>query len=273
MTKLLEYFLTHFPYFIHRITNSQIYPGLVYSEYRKIRRNFAKKEGIAKFDNKFIHFTDGNGFLSNVKELYKEEPYFFESDNNSPRIIDGGAYIGLSILYFKKIYPKASITAFEADPNTFEVLQKNLEQLNLSNVEIINKALWDKESTLTFYGTNAMAGSLLFNVNQTGTAIEVPTVSLKKWLNESVDFLKLDIEGAEYAVLNDIKDELVNVKRIFIEYHSSFDETQRLDEILAILRTAGFRYYITEANNYAKKPFLGLKKDSFDLQLNIFGMR
>jgi FkbM family methyltransferase len=273
MAKFLEYFFLHFPYFIYRVTNSQIYPGLVYSEYRRIRRNFGKREGVANFDNKVIYFSDGNGFLSNVKELYVEEPYFFESETDSPRIIDGGAYIGLSILYFKKLYPKANITAFEADPSTYQYLKKNVEEQALTDVETINKALWNKESTMTFYGTNAMASSLLFNVNQTGTAIEVQTISLRNWLQEQVDFLKLDIEGAEYAVLSDVKNDLANVKRIFIEYHSNFNEPQQLDEILAILSQAGFRYYITEANNYAKKPFLGLKKDSFDLQLNIFGIR
>jgi len=87
--------------------------------------------------------------------------------------------------------------------------------------------------------------------------------------------LKIDIEGAEYEVLMDCRDSLLNVKNIFIEYHSFNISDQNLSEILQILQKNKFRYFIKSPNN--KDAPLINKKSKFnpamDLQLNIFGYK
>lgn len=258
---------------LYWLVNYQIYPGIGFRELHRIRTQTPYSAGTGRFMNKTFQYADGLGFLGNIKELFKEECYFFETDNPQPFIIDCGAYIGLSIYYFKYRFPGAKILAFEADPATFAVLEKNISDHQLKDVELHNRAVWNEETELVFYSGNSMSGSILLDATNKGAPIHVKTARLKNYLTQPVDFLKLDIEGAEVQVLKDIRHDLDKVERIFFEYHSVANQPQALGELLEILTAAGFRYYIQEAKNYAKRPFAGLAKEGFDLQLNIFAMR
>ena len=97
---------------------------------------------------------------------------------------------------------------------------------------------------------------------------------LKKYLNKQVDFLKIDIEGAEYEVLIDIKEKLKLVKNIFIEYHSNDLIGIKLNRITQILYEAGFYYYICP-ESAPKSPFKykNIKRRDYYYQLNIFGFK
>src|SRR5688572_20822569 len=60
--------------------------------------------------------VDSASFVHSYSEIFKREIYRFTTVNNAPKIIDCGANIGLSVIYFKRLYPAAKIVAFEADP-------------------------------------------------------------------------------------------------------------------------------------------------------------
>ena len=102
--------------------------------------------------------------------------------------------------------------------------------------------------------------------------IDVETLKLDDIINDEVDFLKMDIEGAETDVLLSSK-KLDQINQMFIEYHSFHDSDQKLSQLLEVLSQNRFRYYTQEIfcpNN----PFL--KTESFnrmDLQLNIFAIK
>ena len=85
----------------------------------------------------------------------------------------------------------------------------------------------------------------------------VKCVRLKDLLNEEIDFLKIDIEGAEFAVLKDCSDNLKNIKNLFVEYHGKYDEMFKLNEILEILLQNNFKYYIKEGKCCLFKTILG----------------
>ena len=104
---------------------------------------------------------------------------------------------------------------------------------------------------------------------------EVPAVRLQSYLeNTIVDFLKIDIEGAELTVLNDCKKDLINVQRIFVECHSFVGSQQQIDEILTILKEAGFRVYMSNTGLRSQKPFMKIYTSAkMDMQLNIYGYR
>jgi hypothetical protein len=99
-------------------------------------------------------------------------------------------------------------------------------------------------------------------------------VRLKDFMQDfkQIDFLKLDIEGAELPVLQDISGELHRVKHLFIEYHSAIHEPQKLSQLLHILEKEGFRYFI--GGNQSKSPFTNqVVEDGMDLTLDIFATR
>jgi hypothetical protein len=80
-------------------------------------------------------------------------------------------------------------------------------------------------------------------------------VQLSEFINQKVDFLKIDIEGAELSVLKEIQGKLNMVKYIFIEYHSVVNKEQEFDLLLSILKKEGFRVHIKVAYS-AKYPFI-----------------
>jgi FkbM family methyltransferase len=176
----------------------------------------------------------------------------------------------MSIIYFKELYPQASIIAFEADDYIFGFLEKNIKSFEYKDVELINKAVWNCDSTLSFV-VEGGAGGRLETETAAGIYKQVPCTSLKKYLvGRKVDFLKIDIEGAEYEVIKDCEDELKNIDYLFIEYHSMPDKQQNLHNILNIVQNAGFSYHIKEAYT-AKYPFIERNLNfGMDLQLNIF---
>lgn len=162
---------------------------------------------------------------------------------------------------------------FEPDENIFSFLQYNVKSFGFENVEIIKKACWNKETSLKFFSEGADAGRVAKSFDKTNV-IHVSTISLRNYMNRKIDLLKMDIEGAENVVLRDIKDLLINVERIFIEFHSFVDKEQSLPDILNILKDAGFRFLIHHIGTYSPNPFISVSNYlNMDLQLNIYGYR
>lgn len=231
---------------------------------------FVPTEKVFLSKRMFIH--DIASFELCYDELFVQEMYNFVAKRPDPYIIDCGANLGMSIVYFKELYPKAKIIAFEADEHVFSFLEKNVQSFGYKNVELVNKAVWNKDDVLSFI-VEGGAGGRLEEQSQNGNYIykDVSCVSVRKYLmDEKVDFFKIDIEGAEYEVLKDCEDLLPNVENLFIEYHSMPEKRQNLHDILKIVQDAGFNYHIKEAYT-AKYPFIERKLNfGMDLQLNIF---
>ncbi len=94
---------------------------------------------IEKVGKYSISYFNKIEFRNLKNEIFKEEIYNLDIDDGKTKelnIIDVGAYIGLSILYFKSRYRNARITAFEPNPNVFPLLEENLEYNKIKNVQI-----------------------------------------------------------------------------------------------------------------------------------------
>lgn len=239
------------------------------SDYRRIRRAPRFTPGRGSINGDTVEFSDSYGFLHSVTEIFIDEVYRFYSDNPSPFIIDAGANDGVSILYFKRHFPNCSIIAYEPDATIFKVLERNVHALELNGVQLINAAVWVEDTELTFYSTGSLAGSTEVDFLSKGNASIVRAHRLKTILqNQKVNFLKIDIEGAENRVLFDIRAELENVERLFFEYHGQPEKEQLLGEMLNLVKSSGFRYIINGPHG-PQFPFIDRIKRGFDLQLNV----
>lgn len=245
---------------------------LTYYHIRQLYNTPRYQEKITYILGKPIRAIDSLSCVFMYKEIFEKEIYKFKSSSSSPLIIDCGANIGLSVIYFKQNYPTAKIIAFEPDQKAFLALKDNLAIFGFNDIEFYENAVWKDESSLNFLADGADGGHLVDGNNN--DLIKVKTVKLSQYLKQTVDFLKIDIEGAEKIVLEESREYLKNVANIFIEYHSFFNQTQELDQILVILKSVGFRVYIEHIGIRSQFPFL--KRDIFsgiDLQLNIYGYR
>jgi FkbM family methyltransferase len=220
-----------------------------------------------------IKFIDSASFLVMYNEILERQIYRFNISSETPVIIDAGANIGLSIIYFKQLYPNASVLGFEPDPIAFETLKYNIQQLGLTGVEVLEKGVWNKETSIRFYAEGADAGRIALDSDQ-GNITHINTIRLKDYLNRHIDFLKIDIEGAETTVLKDCGELLRNVDRIFVEYHSFDDQGQELHDLLNVLFEMGFRYRIEQIGISSPNPFTEINTYlKIDNQLNIFAYR
>jgi len=254
--------------FARRKFKSQNAPALIEEHLPRYTRT------IKKIQDKEIIVPDLASFNFMKKEIFDSEIYKFNTLNKKPYILDCGANIGLSVIYLKFLYPESKIVAFEPDPEIFSVLRENIEKYSFSEVELIQKALWNKEENVQFCGEGADAGLLLDVDGERKVTNTVSTISLNAYLNEPVAFLKLDIEGAETTVIKDIQGKLNNVERIFVEYHSFVGQKQTLNEIIEILTNANFRLHISSPGLTSNTPFVHLNVyNNMDMQLNIYGIK
>src|SRR5207249_9703948 len=202
--------------------------------------------GQTQLFGRTIEFVDACTYLLMYNELFERQLYRFETASVHPLIIDGGANIGLSSIYFKCLYPESKIIAFEADPVIFEVLRRNCSAFGLTEVELVPKALWGSETVLSFQPEGSLAGRICEG-KQAGVGKAVETRRLRDYLQRPVALLKLDIEGAETEVLRDCADLLTNAEHIFVEHHSFLDRPQDLHIVINLLQQAGFRLFIEAA--------------------------
>ena len=247
-------------------------PGLMSrADYRQVKGLALHDSGTTTLLGQPFAFSDAEGFLHSLREIFIDRVYAFNARNDRPHIIDAGANMGLSVLYFKSLYPDATIVAYEPDRAIFELLTRNVAHCR--GVDLRNAAAWVEDTQLSFFSEGALAGSSEMDFTGRGRAITVPAERLKTELaKRPVDFLKLDIEGAENHVLFDIVDELANVDHLFFEYHSVPGQPQQLGDLLNLVSAAGFRYTINGPVG-ARLPFVETVSHGFDLQLNIFCVR
>lgn len=184
-------------------------------------------------------------------EIFNQNLYFFETTELKPVILDLGANIGLSVLYFKKFFPFAKITAVEPLKQNFEILEQNIFANQLVDVQTLAVAVAPLAGPLVLHTDLAnhwhSTASIIpgnWTKTQTTTAQTVEAVTLSSLINGPIDLLKIDIEGAEQAVLTAAAPKLHLVKEILCEYHPVPE--QNLKSLLIFLEKIGFCLEITK---------------------------
>ena len=226
--------------------------------------------GYAQIFDKPFKFHHGPSFTESYHELFETDIYRFKPSADSKVILDCGANMGLSVLYFSINYPDHHIIAFEPDAEIFSVLKENVQTFGLKNVTLHQKAVWTKTESLKFYTDGGMGGRINNEYSHQEAKI-IEAVPLLDYLTEDVDFLKIDIEGAEDSVLKYCGQSLQNANHIFFEYHNNINSRQTLHELLGLVESLGFHYYIKESAT-RKRPFVDTKLicESFDMAINVF---
>lgn len=226
-------------------------------EVERLRRSFWKKQpgDLVHYLDYDIRITDGPNFYIQCKDEFIHQIYHFDSERSDPLIIDGGSNMGMSILYFKRLYPAARIIGFEPDPNIFALLRENVSRNNLEGVTLIDAGLGKEKGTTTFVADSKAAGQF----SSDGRGISVRVDRLSDYITEPVDFLKMNIEGQELPVLEELEasNKMSHIRELVLEYHGWANGEQRLGPILSLLDRCGYRYLIHDFDHetgYATKP-------------------
>lgn len=180
-----------------------------------------------------------------LHEIFVNAEYDFLARTSRPRIVDCGANIGMALLFFKARYPHAEVLAFEPEPETFGRLARTIESNGLESVVAEQAAVTERGGTVTLYRDTSDAGSIVASIDRAWggrVGTEVRAVRLSDRVDAPVDFLKLDVEGAEYGVMRDLVSTgaIRWVREAVVEYHELADEPDAGARMMEALRTAGF---------------------------------
>ena len=175
------------------------------------------------------------------REIFVARGYEVDLGRDAPRIIDCGSNIGMAIVYFKHRYPRARVVGFEPHPVVFDTLRANIAGNNMVDVTVHRKALGAERGNIRIYLNSNEPGALdtgMYAKRADTPFVDVECDLLSDYIDGEVDLLKLDIEGAEHAVLAELsmRDRLRRIRHIVCEYHHHLERDQDcLSRTLGIL--------------------------------------
>lgn len=181
-------------------------------------------------------------------EVWIESMYALPVDVRAWKtIVEVGGHIGSTTLYFAHRSPKARIVVFEPSPRNFALLSANVERNGLADrVAPVHMAVDGDAGEKAFHIMPTTGGNSLFAYGDGGETITVRSTTLAEAFAEHgverCDLLKLDCEGAEYAILYGASDELLSrIDNIVLEYHHFSDDPRANErDLRTFLESKGF---------------------------------
>lgn len=224
-------------------------------------------------------FEDLARFLFSEK-VAKWEPLSVLRPKKEEIVIDIGANTGYYTLRLSsQVGKKGKIIAIEADPTSCNILKKNCELNNISNVEIINLAISDSNMKVVLHqnkthsGISSISTKDYYKPTTNDLLIQATTLdNLLKNRFQKINWIKIDVEGAELAVLRGSTNTLKNTKNILIEIHEHIlrQNNEDYNDILKILKENGFKLRLfNEFWDSNDSPNQGLKSDYILGQKNL----
>jgi FkbM family methyltransferase len=186
-------------------------------------------------------------------------------------VIDIGAHIGrYTIIGAKRVGTKGKVVAIEANPSNFEMLNRNIKLNRLTNIISLNNAVYSKETKIKLYLPGEELGHTTYNTVMSDRAknedkfVEVSANTLDYLLQlkgiTDVNWVKIDVEGAEFEVLKGAHNVLSNSKDIslLIEVHGK----DTYEPIIESLRSYNFKIDFEKTYENGEKHIIALKDGS-----------
>src|SRR5919205_919166 len=188
-------------------------------------------------------------------------------------VVDIGAHMGrYTIISSKRVGTNGKVVAIEAHPGNFEMLNRNIKLNQLTNVIPLNYAVYSKETKVKLYLPEEESGYTIYNTimsNRAGTEdkfVEVNANTLDYLLQlnqireEQVNWIKVDVEGAEFEVLKGATNVLSKSRDIslLIEIHG----LDNYGPILNFLSLYNFKIEFEKSNKIGDWRHIVVRKDN-----------
>ena len=182
---------------------------------------------VPKYDYEFYCRINKDDFK--IMTIHEDDIIKRFTPKEGDIVIDIGAHIGLyTIISSKRVGANGKVVAIEADPSNFEMLNSNIKLNQLTNVIPLNYAVHSKETKVKLYLPSGESGFTKYNtimpnwINAQEKFVEVNANTLDYLLQlneirqEEVNWIKIDVEGAEFEVLKGATNVLSKSKDIAI---------------------------------------------------------
>jgi FkbM family methyltransferase len=180
-----------------------------------------------------------------VMSHFYKEGYLIEDcvTDRVRTILDVGANIGDETARFLVHHPNAHIVAIEAAPRNFSILEKTFEKT--PNVEVANCAIWHVKTNLKIIPGRTMESFTVVETSEQGEET-IPAITIQDLIERmgwnSIDILKLDIEGSEYELFTRGNREWTKKVKVFIFEVPDSDRLGSTQEIYRTLSETGLKY-------------------------------
>jgi FkbM family methyltransferase len=175
-------------------------------------------------------------------------------------VADLGTNLGVFAMYINAMVRGSAIYCFEANPKLFPYLKVNLDRMpdRGNDIKVFNIAIANKAGTIEFTMDHANIASLASTAFRDTSwfpdaanyrPVKVPCQRLDSFVSSKIDFLKCDIEGAEYAVLEETLLSGDRVGQAVIEFH---DVSERLGEFCRIIESALSKQFVIHLPEYGE---------------------
>ena len=157
-----------------------------------------------------------------------ETKFFKNIVSSGMTIIDVGANIGYFTMLFSKLTgPTGRVIAFEPNPRSYSILEKNIRSSSSQNVILVKKAVSDYSGTTKLFLSqcnptdNRIFNSSIYETDDDRETIDVQVMTLDEYVQDmKVDILKIDVQGAEMMVINGALQTIMNNRdlQIIVEF-------------------------------------------------------
>ena len=183
---------------------------------------FSAKKIYLPFLGRAIYFRKKTKDKETFKEIFNLNIYNIKLPIIPNNIIDAGSNTGFASLFFKLKYPKAKIISLEIENGNINMIGKNLR--NFDNIEIIQKGLFNKKAFFKIEDPFHATNSFVIKEVAKGEKYDVESITIDEIMTtskiETIDILKIDIEGAEKDLFEkNYENWLPKVKIIMVETH------------------------------------------------------
>lgn len=173
-----------------------------------------------------IHLRLRTSDVSVLHQVFLINEYERELSRPPRTIVDAGANIGLTAVFYANQYPDAEIIAIEPESSNFALLEKNAAAY--PNITCVHAALWDEEKELAVvdpglghYGFQTAAVATATRPRESVTGVTIPQL-MRRYSLSSIDLLKLDIEGAEKEVFEASAPWIDKIGVVVVEMHDRY---------------------------------------------------